>query len=153
MEELRALSLAYAHAADRRDEAGFVAAFTPDGVVEVHRPERPGAPSATFRGHAELATIPRSLARWSSTAHLVGAATYERAGSDDGHEVGDDDEASGEVACVAHHVRPTADGPTDDVLTIRYRDRYRRDDGRWRIARREVWVESVRREPAAGGTT
>ena len=152
MEELRALSLAYAHAADRRDEAGFVAAFTPDGVVEVHRPERPGAPSATFRGHAELATIPRSLARWSSTAHLVGAATYERSdgGGDDG---GDADEATGEVACVAHHVRPTADGPTDDVLTIRYRDRYRRDDGRWRIARREVWVESVRREPAAGGAT
>lgn len=133
--ELRLLSLAYAEAADRRDVAGFVAAFAPDGVVEVFRAERPGEPAGRFRGGEELARIPRSLVRWTSTAHLVGVAAYRWDG---------DGSLRGEEACEAHHVRPTTDGTSDEVMTIRYRDRYRRVGEAWRIARRQVHVLSVR---------
>jgi ketosteroid isomerase-like protein len=144
--ELRALSLAYAEAADRRDVAGFLAVFAPDGVVEVYRPLRGDEPTGVFRGHGELARIPASLARWPSTAHLVGDAAYRWEA---------DGEASGVVACEAHHVRPAdgTGGTTDEVMTIRYHDRYRRADGRWLIAHRQVRVVSVRTEAAGGGST
>lgn len=144
--QLRSLSEAYAEAADRRDVERFLAAFASDAVVEVYRPEGPGEPMGTFRGHDELARIPRSLASWASTAHLVGDAFYRWDGGD---------EASGEVACEAHHVRPTGDdadvrsalpGATDEVMTITYHDRYRCTDGGWRIVRREVRIASVQTE-------
>lgn len=143
--ELRALSVAYAEAADRRDVAAFLEAFAPDGVVEVYRPDGGDQPVGVFRGHDELARVPLSLTRWTSTAHLVGDATYRRDG---------DDEVSGEVACEAHHLRPAQDptggGTTDEVMTIRYHDRYRRLAGRWLVAHRQVRVTAVRTDLVDG---
>jgi hypothetical protein len=159
--ELRALSTAYADAADARDGAAMAALFVSDGSLVV--PDYPSdlRPVVTRQGHQALQRIPEVLRRYHRTFHLVGGARYDV----------DGDRATGEVQCVAHHV--TADGGpgpdgsvggngpdgsrraeptragTDTVWFIRYRDRYRRSGPTWRFVRRELHLEWVEEHPVA----
>ena len=123
---LLALSRRYAAAADRRDADAFLAVFTPDARLTVcdgdGRETR-----GTIAGHDELRAIPDRLGRWERTFHLLGQSAYEHHG----------DHATGEVHCVAHHLR---DG-TDMVMFIRYADRYVTVGGTWQIAERRVQVD------------
>ena len=49
--------------------------------------------------------------------------------------------------CLAHHLYRSGDGMRDSAITLRYRDAYRREDDRWRIARRELIVDIVDDRP------
>jgi hypothetical protein len=141
-DQLRALSTAYADAADARDGAAMAALFVAEGSLVV--PDYPIdlRPVVTRQGHQALQRIPEALRRYRYTFHLVGGATYNV----------DGDRATGEVQCVAHHVS-AAEGPgsdgTDTVWFIRYRDRYRRSGPTWRFVHRELHLQWVEEHPVA----
>lgn len=131
-QELHAVAVRYACGVDRRDPDLFVSAFCEDALLVVHRPgEDPGA-GARRSGTAELRDVTEMIKRYTATVHLVGQGLYEV----------DGDRASGEVYCIAHHIRRRGGEGTDYVMFIRYRDRYaRRPDGTWGIAERHLWCD------------
>ena len=134
-DELQALCVAYARAADGRDADGFAGLFTHDGELVVPRPdEGPGA-FVVRRGRQELRLIPRALGRYANTRHDVGEGTFESVG---------DRTARGQVPCVAHHLSTLPDGVGIDVIwTIDYHDDYRLTADGWRIARRRLELHDV----------
>ena len=158
--ELRSLSTGYAAAVDRCDGTMLAALFVPDGVLMV--PDYPGdlRPVIARRGHDAIRRLPDGLRRYQRTFHQVSNHRYVVAG----------DLASGQVACVAHHVTgaegaegaegtedaegaggAVGDRPagTDSVWFIRYRDDYQRTAAGWRIARRELHLQWVEEHPVA----
>lgn len=127
---LRALALAYALHADRREGDRVAELFEPDAALRMTW--RDGtAPAAESRGHRRIASVIRRLERLTSTFHLVANHTMAVEG----------DEADGVVYCVAHHLSVVDGQRTDVVLYIRYLDRYRRTDCGWRFADRETVVD------------
>jgi hypothetical protein len=129
--ELRSLAERYAQSVDRRDVETFVALFHDDAVVAIHDPSDTTEPREV-RGIERLAKIPEVIARYSKTFHLLGQSSYA---------IGDD-EATGEVYCVAHHLTPDPHGGTNHVMYIRYEDSYRPDAyGVWRFALRRLRVD------------
>ena len=133
---LWSLSLGYARSVDQRETESFLALFVPDAELSIHNPPDADATSV-YRGHEDLARIPPRMARFRATFHLLGQADYHL----------DGEEPTGEVYCVAHHRSAGDDDPTDYVMFIRYRDRYRRHDGQWRIAERRVLVDWTETRP------
>lgn len=140
--DLRALSERYAAAVDRRDADLFVAGFAPDAALVVHRPGEAPERGARLTGHAELRSVTDNLGRYARTMHFLGQSVY------DVH--GDGDEATGEVYCVAHHLRHREDGATDGVMYIRYHDRYRHTRDGWAFAARHVWCDWTETRPVGG---
>jgi ketosteroid isomerase-like protein len=140
--DLRALSTGYAAAVDRLDGAAFADLFTADGELWVPEATGDRAPTVRRAGTDVLARIPSGLRSFHVTHHRVGPARYTV----------DGDTASGEVAGVAHHLAAApSDGGTavgtDTIWYIRYVDDYRRDGGRWRIARRVLHLVGVEERP------
>lgn len=132
---LHALSLQYAAAVDRRDQASFLGVFHPDAVLRIFNPSEALAPSTELVGHDQLGGVTTRITRFERTFHVVGGGRYDVAG----------DTATGEVYCTAHHLtRGDATGPdaTDLVMFIRYVDEYRRDDAaEWLVATRTLLVD------------
>jgi SnoaL-like domain len=129
--ELRAVAERYASGIDRRDAELFVSAFHPDGRLAIHDPGDSAEPVSVVVGHEALRTLTERIARYERTFHHLGNARYEV----------DGDSAIGEVYCVAHHLTRDRER-TDNVMYIRYQDRYRRaDDGSWRISERRLVVD------------
>lgn len=60
----------------------------------------------------------------------------------------------GEVYALAYHLIPDGQGgQLEDLMAVRYIDKYRRcDDGRWRFAKRVVTYDMKIRRPLAGPT-
>jgi 3-phenylpropionate/cinnamic acid dioxygenase small subunit len=117
----------YAACADARDVDGFRGLFTEDAVLTVVEPDGTVRPPNV--GLDVIAQIPVRLGRYERTRHVVGEHRVEGGPGPD--------EATGTVACEAHHHRRG----TDTVMTITYEDRYRRTDAGWRIAGRTVRIE------------
>ncbi len=93
-----------------------------------------------FRGSVEefIAAARTFLARWTATQHFMGNLLIEI----------DGDRARAETYAVAYHRREDADGNgKDDVMGIRYVDRFERRNGDWRIAHRVVATEWRRVDP------
>jgi len=134
---LRSLAESYARGADRRDSDLFAGVFAPDAVLLVFNPSDAEEPTGQRRGDEELRAVPDLLARYACTYHFLGNMTYDVEG----------DEATGEVYCTAHHLSRGADGDTDLVMMIRYRDRYRRLAHGWRITERRVLVDWTELRP------
>jgi uncharacterized protein (TIGR02246 family) len=130
---LRGLVDAYAQSVDARDADRFAGLFAPDGELVVFEPEE-AEPSISWRGPEELREVMKLLSSYSTTFHLMANHTCEI----------DGDAASGEVYCLAHHLTEEGKGGDNTLMVIRYRDRYTRQDGAWRFARRDVmrqWTE------------
>ncbi len=126
----------YAVAIDRRDEALFASAFTPDATLTVPVMSDPNAADIVLRGSDELRDVVRRIERYDRTFHMVGQVLIDRE---------EDAVAHGEAYCAAHHWRAVDDDATEHmVLFIRYEDRYRRDlgDG-WLISARTVHVDGT----------
>ena len=131
--ELRSLAEQYARGVDRHDDVdGFVALFLPDATITIHDPSESTEPRE-IRGTERLARIPELIQRYPKTFHMLGQSTYD---------IGDD-EATGEVYCIAHHLTPGEQhGGTDYVMFIRYEDTYRpNDQGAWKFAHRRLRVD------------
>lgn len=126
---LRALADRYAVAVDRGDAEMFAAQFTADGLLV--------APRGAFAGRERLAEVPPMMkGLYRRTFHAVLTQAIDVAG----------DEAAGETYCIARHWYDDKAGqPTCYEMTIRYRDRFRREAGRWLIARRELVVDATHR--------
>lgn len=63
----------------------------------------------------------------------------------------DGDEGEGEIYAIAIHVYRNAEGAlVEDVMTVRYIDRYRKEGGRWRFAKRVVSYDSQSLRPFDG---
>lgn len=130
---LRRLAAHYAAGADRGDGMAYAGVFLPDACVRVYRLPDVDTPVTVMTGHDELAKVPGLLQeRYTRTFHFVGQALYE---------IGDD-EATGEVYCLAHHLTVGRHGGTSHVMHMRYEDDYRRDEqGDWKIARRVALID------------
>jgi len=127
---LQSLCLRYASAVDTRDRGMLLGVFAPDALVRVFEPPGDGVAAArVMRGHDEIGEIVRRIAVYERTSHLVGAGSFRVEG----------DGATGVVHCTAHHV----EGRVDQVMRVRYDDRYGRDaGGEWRIRARDVRILS-----------
>jgi uncharacterized protein (TIGR02246 family) len=128
---LRRLVEAWAQAADRLDADRFESIVTSDIVLE-HSGLR-------MEGREQIRGIPALLeARFSGTIHFVM-----------NHVVTiDGDQASGETYSLAYHRYEAPDGtPMTLDWAIRYQDRYRRENGEWRIAYRRLIVVWEKRTP------
>ncbi|MFI5041054.1 MAG: nuclear transport factor 2 family protein [Acidimicrobiales bacterium] len=128
---LRGLAAGYATSVDRRDAAGFVSVFTPDGVLRVFEPGVYDEPRSVIRGTEKLARVIERISAYDATFHFLGQATY----------TADGDGATGEVYCTARHLTRSGDSASDFTMLIRYRDRFVRVAGGWRIGDRAVLVD------------
>lgn len=117
---LRHLVETYAAGCDRRDLSLLLQVFVDGAEMHVHRPGKP----STMTAPADLERIPRGLARYDRTLHVLANHFVQL----------DGDEATGDLYCSAHHLT----GTEDFVMHIRYEDRYRRTPDGWRIARRDL---------------
>lgn len=136
-ESLRSLAVSYASGVDLRSVERLLSAFHPEGSLVVHRPStEPSSDPAVLSGHEEILRVFDRLARYEATFHLLGQSSYRR----------DRDDISGEVYCVANHYLRADDGVRNEVMYIRYDDRYLQGtDGEWKIQRRDVrplWKET-----------
>lgn len=133
----------YALYADQRDIPRLIHLFTPDGVLVLPDPPRALGPVGTRTGRDEIAGAMAALRDLTMTFHAIAGQVFD-AGPESGT-------ATGAVACVAHHLssRPSVPdgGPSDLVWHLRYADTYRRHDGAWRIARREVRIDWIETRP------
>lgn len=130
---LRRLTDEYGLSVDVRDGPRFAKVFTPDGVLAVYEPDE-DEPSITYNGEEELAAVPELVAPWPSTFHLMANQTYDF----------DGDQAEGLVYGLSLHFKVDGGAGEDTYMVMRYRDRYVRTDGSWKIARRDVlrqWTE------------
>jgi len=130
-EEIRELAQLYCRGVDRKDAALLRTLYTRDGT-DTH--------GDTFDGCAE-----------DYVQFLEGAFPYMRYS---GHHVCnhlisvDGDHAEGEVYAVAYHIIPDGSGGwLEDFGCVRYIDRYRREDGRWRFAQRVVTYDLRTQRP------
>ena len=131
--ELQALATGYALGVDQRHRARFLGVFHPDAVLEVYASPAGGVePSGVMRGHAEIGSVIDKISVYPKTFHFIGQSSYEVTARS----------TTGEVYCVAHHLRRVEEGWRDLVMFIRYEDVYHPgSDGSWRIAHRSVRVE------------
>ena len=126
---LRRLAELYARAVDRRDADLFLSLFADDAELQSH--------IATWRGKEQLGQIPpRMRTRYDKTLHTV----MNQQVAIDG------DNARGETYCIAYHLFPPKDGKQQRLdMYIRYQDRFVRQDGAWKFARRQLdvqWTET-----------
>ncbi|WP_328840642.1 nuclear transport factor 2 family protein [Streptomyces europaeiscabiei] len=140
--DLRQLVDTYAHALDRRMAELFASLFDEGGELVLVRPADSGRAPLVLDGRDGWARALAVLEPCRVTTHFVGNHLVRLAG----------DGATGETYCLAHEIYP-ADGPDRmRVRSIRYRDTYRRANGSWLFARRELtidWTEDrVLRSPS-----
>ena len=136
-EAIRELVLLYSRGVDRQDPALLRDLYT-DDATDTH--------GNTFDGGKEAYVD--FLEQSFPYMHYSGHHVCNHLISVDG------DVAEGEVYALAWHVFPDAEGgQTEDLMLVRYIDRYRRcDDGRWRFAKRVVTYDFRSRRPAAADT-
>ncbi|WP_330291275.1 nuclear transport factor 2 family protein [Streptomyces sp. NBC_00576] len=140
--DLRQLVDTYAYALDRRTAELFASLFDEGGELVLVRPAGSGRAPLVLDGRDGWARALAVLEPCRVTTHFVGNHLVRLAG----------DSATGETYCLAHEIYP-ADGPDRmRVRSIRYRDTYRRTNGSWLFARRELtidWTEDrVLRSPS-----
>jgi ketosteroid isomerase-like protein len=129
---LRELVEAYAHNVDRLDPEAVAALFSPDGVLKIYEGDPATVePDRVRTGQREIATALAGLSRYEVTTHFLGQQSVQI----------DGDMATGETYCMAHHITATDGERLDKVLSIRYLDRFRRIDARWRIEERVLVVD------------
>jgi hypothetical protein len=125
-EEIRDLAALYCRAIDRRDLALCRSLYTADGW------DRHGG---NFDGTADdfIAFLAAALPHATYTGHHLC-----------NHLIAvDGDEGEGEVYALAYHVLTDERGELyQDVMAVRYLDRYRKEGGRWRFARRDVTFDA-----------
>jgi ketosteroid isomerase-like protein len=128
--EIRQLVERYAGAVDRADHSAATELFTEDGEFDMWLDPTDPKPTATRRGHAEIAASLALLDQFVATQHVIANSVIDVRG----------DSADGWTQCMAHHLARTEQGFTDQVLFINYVERLARVEGMWRFSRRELRV-------------
>ena len=132
-DEIRELVLLYSRGVDRKDAALLRTLYTRDGT-DTH--------GDSFDGGAE-----------DYVKFLEGAFPHMRYS---GHHVCNHlisvsgDQGEGEVYALAYHIIPDRKGGwLEDFMAVRYIDRYRKEDGCWRFAKRVVTYDMRTTRPIA----
>jgi hypothetical protein len=132
-EKIRELVLLYSRGVDRKDAALLRSLYTED-AIDNH--------DETYRGPATgyVDFLERSFPHLPYSGHHVC-----------NHLISVDPSAGtgeGEVYALAYHVFPAKDGTfIEDIMCVRYIDRYREVDGHWRFARRDVFYDKRTQRP------
>jgi len=128
---IRELIDAYAHCADRRDAGGQMALFTEDTAFHVFMDSRSSEPTYVLHGRSALAPVFADLNQYQATTHFNGQSTIRL----------DGDRATGDSYCIAHHVTLDDDKRTLMIASIRYLDKFVKQDGAWLFAERRLMVD------------
>jgi hypothetical protein len=126
-DEIRELALLYSRGVDRQDGALLRSLYASD-ATDTH--------GDTFNGPAEAYVdfLERSFPYMRYSGHHVSNHLISVEG----------DEGEGEVYALAYHVIPNREGGwLEDLRLVRYIDRYRKEGGRWRFAKRVVTYDYI----------
>lgn len=126
----------YAALVDARDFAGVSDLFCADAVLRTPAPPSRLGPANDLHGRTAIVAELQRLEGFVSTFHGALGVVLDPVD-------GDADQAEGIITAIAHHVSLNDDGPRDLVWHLRYRDAYRRDGGRWRIAERAITIATI----------
>jgi ketosteroid isomerase-like protein len=122
-EQIRELALLYSRGVDRKDVELLKTLYTKDGTD--HHGDR-------FSGSADdyIKFLERSMPHMPMSGHHICNHLISVSGN----------EGEGEVYAIAFHVLPDGKGGyVEDLMCVRYIDRYRKEaDGRWRFVTRVV---------------
>ena len=127
---IRELVDAYARCADRRDADRQKSLFTEDTHFVVYMDGEGTEPTQALTSREALTPVFDALNAYQATMHLNGQTTIAF----------DDDRATGESYCIAHHLF-TEDGERRlMVASLRYLDTFAKTDGAWLFAERKLYV-------------
>lgn len=132
---IRELVDQYAYCADSRDAQGQMALFTEDTHFVVYMDSKSDTPSQVINSRSDLFPVFDNLNTYNSTMHFNGQSTVQLAG----------DKATGITYCFAHHLTVDESGQHLMVATIRYKDVFVKQQGKWLFAERKLlvdWVET-----------
>ncbi|GAA3658056.1 hypothetical protein GCM10022237_17660 [Nocardioides ginsengisoli] len=121
--ELTDLVHRYAAGVDDRDLEAVAVLFCDDATLTT--------PAGTQVGREEVLAALGAVRDLPVTLHALVGTVFTSVS---------DDEATGRVACIAHHVFERDGVTRDDVWHLVYRDAYRRTAQGWRFASRELDV-------------
>jgi hypothetical protein len=130
-DEIRELAQLYSRAVDRRDTALLRTLFTADGTQSL---------DTVFQGTADefVAMLDQAMPHVRHTGHHVCNHLISVNGN----------EGEGEVYALVYHLLPDGKGgAVEDLTCVRYLDRYRKENGRWRFARRNALFDWKRVTP------
>jgi hypothetical protein len=129
---IRELIEAYAHCADHRDAKGQMALFTADTHFVVYMNAKDPKPTQELHSREALAPVFADLNQYAATMHFLGQSTIFSL---------NDDRATGEAYCIAHHL--TVNGETRRMMVayLRYLDAFVKIDGMWLFAERLLYVD------------
>lgn len=130
-EEIRDLVLLYSRGVDRKDAELLKTLYTKDGTDDHGK---------HYNGDAEgyVRFLEKSFPYLPYSGHHVC-----------NHLISvDGDEGEGEVYALAYHLIPDGKGGmAEDFMLVRYIDRYRKEDGRWKFASRTVAFDHRTQRP------
>jgi hypothetical protein len=136
---LRELFDAYAHCADRRDAEGQKALFTDDSNFVVFMGGAGTEPTFALQGREALTPVFNDLNQYDATTHFNGQSTVAISG----------DTATGESYTLAHHLSVVDGIRTIMIAALRYLDTFRKVDGAWYFAERNLVVDWTETRPSA----
>jgi hypothetical protein len=126
---IRRLVDAWAHCADRRLAEEQANLFTPNGTVIVYEGDPVShAAVATLKGRAEILPALAVLNKFTATTHFNGQSDV----------IFDGDHATGETYCMAYQLSNDNGQRKLQILSIRYHDKFVRQDHRWFFAERRL---------------
>jgi hypothetical protein len=134
---IRELADAYAFCADTRNAKGQMALFTKDTHFVVFMDEKSSKPTMELNRREDLAPVFADLNQYESTMHFNGQSTV----------IVNGDRATGELYCIAHHVKVTEGKRTLFLAYIRYFDTFSKIDGNWLFAGRKLMVAWTETRP------
>jgi hypothetical protein len=130
-EEIRELALLYSRGVDRKDGALLRTLYTQD-ATDTHGDSFDGS-AGDYVQFLEKSFPYMRYSGHHICNHLISV---------------DGDQGEGEVYTLAYHVIPDRNGGwLEDFMCVRYIDRYRKDDGRWRFAQRVVTYDYRSKRP------
>ena len=128
---IRELVLLYCRGVDRKDFALLRTLYTRDGV-DAHGIRYDGSAEG-FVDYLETSLAPVEIGAHYVCNHLISV---------------DGDRAEGEVYALGYHILPDGQGGRiEDFAGVRYLDKYRVEDGRWKFASRNVMFDFEHRQP------
>ena len=140
---IRQLVDAYAHCADRRLAEEQKALFTEDARFAVYMNGQDAEPTQIIDGRDGLTPVFEDLNRYQATQHFNGQSTIDL----------DEDRATGESYCIAHHLF-TKDGERKLMVAhLRYDDTFVKHDDTWLFAERKLYVDWTETRIVAGLTS
>ncbi|MEZ0365105.1 nuclear transport factor 2 family protein [Mycobacterium sp. pUA109] len=130
----------YAAGVDDREFGAVAQLFT--ATAELIVPEAPATlePVRAHRGRDAIAAALAAVTTVTRTQHAVVGEVY-----DPGPAPG---AARGRIAGIAHHWTQRADGDSDLIWYLRYRDDYQLTDAGWLIRRRALTIDAIETRPA-----